>query len=177
MGFQEIARRTTWIAKPVSSLPRLDTDIEIVPRHPRFWPQQQDWLRRLHPDILGWYGSLNLNSLQPGLMNWLYLMFVDMNVRQWAAVRGDRLLATLSWAPHGGRSEPLYAATGERSEPEALTQLLIHARRTLIHQPKLSLEHPAGEMIEAFIAAGFSERRTLLWMRADPATQRHFPRT
>lgn len=177
LGFLEIARRTTWIAKPVSSLPRLDTDIEIVPRHPRFWPQQQDWLRRLHPDTLGWYGSLNLNSLRPGLMNWLYLLFVDMNVRQWAAVRGDRLLATLAWAPHGGRSEPLYAATGQRSEPEALTQLLIHARRTLVHQTRLSLEHPAGEMIEAFIAAGFSERRTLLWMRADPATRRHFPRT
>jgi len=31
-------------------------------------------------------------------------------------------------------------------------------------------------MTKAFLAAGFTERRTLLWMRADPATRRHFVR-
>jgi ribosomal protein S18 acetylase RimI-like enzyme len=177
LGFQEIARRTTWTAKPDSHLPKLASDIQVVPRHPRFWPQQQDWLRRLHPDTLGWYGSINFNSLRPGLMNWLYLLFVDMNIKQWAAVRGDQLLATLSWTPHGGRSESLVAATDKRSDPEALTQLLLHARRVLSGHSKLSLEHPAGEMTEAFLAAGFSERRTLLWMRADPATQRQLVRS
>ena len=174
LGFQEIARRTTWTAKPDSHLPKPASNIQIVPRHPRFWPLQQGWLRRLHPDALGWYRSFGLNTLRPGLANWLYRLFVDMNIKQWAAVRGDKLLATLAWAPHGGRSESLIAATGEGSGPEALDQLLIHARRTLTSQPRLSLEHPAGEMTEAFLAAGFSERRTLLWMRAEPATQRHF---
>ena len=174
LGFQEIARRTTWTAKPDSRLPKPASNIQIVPRHPRFWPLQQDWLRRLHPDALGWYRSFGLNTLRPGLANWLYRLFVDMNIKQWAAVRGDKLLATLAWAPHGGRSESLIAATGEGSGPEALDQLLIHARRTLTSQPRLSLEHPAGEMTEAFLAAGFTERRTLLWMRAEPATQRHF---
>jgi hypothetical protein len=110
-------------------------------------------------------------------MNWLYLLFVDMNIKQWAAVRGDRLLATLSWAPHGGRSEALIAAAGEGAEPEALVQLLIHARRTLSGHSRLSLEHPAAEMVEAFLAAGFTERRTLLWMRSEPATGRQFMRS
>lgn len=177
LGFREIARRTTWIAKPDPQLSKPVSDIRIVPRQPRFWFQQQDWLRRLHPDVLGWYGSLNINSLRPGLMNWLYLLFVDVNIRQWAAVRGDQLLATLSWAPRGGRTESLVAATGKGSDPEALTRLLIHARRALTGQSRLSLEYPAGEMTEAFLAAGFSERRTLLWMRAEPATPRHFART
>lgn len=177
LGFREIARRTTWIAKPDPHLPKPDSDIQIVPRQPRFWSQQQEWLRRLHPDVLGWYGSLNINSLRPGLMNWLYLLFVDMNIKQWAAVRGEQLLATLSWVPRGGRAESLVAATGKGSDPEALTRLLVHARRALTGQSRLSLEYPAGEMTEAFLAAGFSERRTLLWMRAEPATQRHFART
>lgn len=171
LGFHEIVRRTTWVAKPDSHLPEPVSDIQIVPRHPRFWSLQQDWLRRLHPDVLGWYRSFNFNSLRPGLMNWLYLFFIDMNIKQWAAVRGDRLLATLSWAPYGGRSESLFAAAGEKSEPEALTQLLIHARRALSSRSKVSLEYPSGEMTEAFQSAGFVERRTLLWMRADPATR------
>jgi ribosomal protein S18 acetylase RimI-like enzyme len=174
LGFQEVARRTTWTAMPDSQLSKPVSDIQVVPRHPRFWPLQQDWLRRIHPDTLGWYRSFNFNALRPGLMNWLYRLFVDMNVKQWAAMRGDKLLATLSWAPHGGRSESLIVATGAGSGPEALDLLLIHARRTLTSHSRLSLEHPAGEMTEAFLAAGFTERRTLLWMRAEPATQRHF---
>jgi len=183
LGFQELARRTTWTAKPDSHLLKPASDIQVVARHPRFWSQQQDWLRRLHPDALGWYHAFNLNSLRPGLMNWLYLLFVDVNIKQWAAVLNENLLATVSWAPHGGRSESLIAAvsdaanTDETQTTEALTQLLLNARRALSNQSKLLLEFPAGEMTEAFRAAGFMERRTLLWMRADPATRRHFMRS
>jgi len=183
LGFQEIARRTTWVAPPDSRLLKPLSDIQILQRHPRFWSQQQDWLRRLHPDTLSWYHRLNINSLRPGFMNWLYMLFVDMNIKQWMAVRGDKLLATLSNAPQGGRSESLIAATPPASKSEegtvseALTQLLIHARRAFSNQSRISLEHPAGEMTGAFLTAGYKERRTLLWMRADPATQRHFARS
>jgi hypothetical protein len=109
-------------------------------------------------------------------MNWLYMLFVDFNISQWAAVRGSELLATLSWAPNGGRTDTLYAATppsiaesdaGEDESPssKALTQLLVHARRTLSSRSNLSLEYPAGEMTNAITAAGFRPRRTLLWMK------------
>lgn len=172
MGFKEMARRTTWAASPDFSRLEPQPEIEIVPRHPRFWPHQMDWLRRLYPDSLAWYHSWNLNALRPGLLNWLYLLFVDFNVRQWAAVRRDELLATLAWMPQGGRSEPLYAALPdiqsgkEGLHAEALTRLLIHARRALSNHSSLSLDYPAGEMTEAIRAAGFKPRRTLLWMRA-----------
>ena len=175
LGFQGIASRTNWIAKPDSLFPQPESDLQIVARHSRFWPQQQDWLRRLHPDTLNWYHPININSLRPGLMNRFYLLFVDMHIRQWVAVQGDRLLATLAWTHTTGRSESLIVATppvqGDSGRSaEALAQLLIHARRTLSTRANMSLEYPGGELIEAFIAAGFTERRTLLWMRAMPAT-------
>ena len=221
LGFREIARRTSWQANPTSLSPQPspalalgasvvsaqgESDIQIVPRHARFWPLQQDWLRRLYPNALGWYHLWNFNALRPGLMNWLYLVFVDMNVKQWAAVRNDELLATLTWMPQGSRSESMFAATGpalpkehrddvsgvsrvaegihlhlpqvQVSRPdetlalsgdeasEALTQLLIHARRALPNHSTLSLDYPAGEMTDAISAAGFKPRRTLIWMRA-----------
>ncbi len=182
LGFQEIARRTNWQASPDLSFPKPDTDIQIVPRHPRFWPQQQDWLRRLYPEALSWYQPLNLTALKPGLTNWLYMLFMDFNIKQWAAVRGDDLLATLTWMPQGGRSESIYGATagrvgsdrlpyrdqeGEVEAPaEALTQLLIHVRRALFNHPRLALDYPAGEMTDAILAAGFKPLRTLIWMRA-----------
>ena len=166
LGFQEIVRRTTWYAGPDHRLVYPETDIKIEPRHQKFWPLQQDWLRRVYPDALSWYQSWNLNALRPGLLNWMYLVFVDFNIKQWAAVRRDELLATLTWMPQGSRSESLYPATGTASDPEALTLLLSHARRTLTYQPQLTLEYPADEMTASISAAGFKPRRTLLWMRA-----------
>ena len=179
LGFQEIARRTNWQANPDLSFPKPATDIEINLRHPRFWAQQLDWLRRLYPDNLSWYQPLNINALKPGLINWLYRLFMDFNIKQWAAVSkrdGENLLATLTWMPQGGRTEAIYAATrslvlpkesrDDVSGAEALTQLLIHVRRALANHPTLSLDYPAGEMTDAILAAGFKPRRTLIWMRA-----------
>jgi predicted GNAT family acetyltransferase len=166
LGFQEIARRTTWQSEPDSRLASPNTHIKIVPRYPRFWPQQDEWLHRLYPDALSWYQSWKISSLRPGVFSWLYLLFVDFNIKQWAAVRDDKLLSTLTWMPQGNRSESLYAAAGPESDPDALTLLLIHARRTIPFYSQLTLEYPAGELTEAISAAGFKPRRTLLWMRA-----------
>lgn len=173
LGFKEIARRTTWQANPNPHLLYPDTnEIKIVPRQPRFWSLQQAWLRRLYPDDLNWYHSWNINSLRPGLWNWLYLLFVDFNIRQWAAVHNDELLATLTWVPQGGRSETLYAATppiqtgNQKLQSQAMIALLTHAQKMITYAPRLTMEYPAAEMADAIGAAGFKPQRTLLWMRA-----------
>ena len=165
LGFQEIARRTTWQASPNARLSYPNPEIAIVARQSRFWTLQQEWLRRLYPDDLAWYQSWNLNALRPGFWNWIYLMFVDFNIKQWAAVRNNELLGTLTWVPQGGRTESLYAATGLPGDAEALTNLLIHAQRMITFTPRLTMEYPAGEMAEAIRTAGFKPQRTLLWMR------------
>src|SRR5919106_2261059 len=69
LGFQEAARRTTWQADPDTRLTYPQTKIRIVPRHSRFWSQQQDWLRRLYPEALSWYHAWNINALRPGIWN------------------------------------------------------------------------------------------------------------
>jgi ribosomal protein S18 acetylase RimI-like enzyme len=166
LGFQEIAHRTTWQASIDTRLPYPETDIRIVPRQPRFWSLQLDWLRRVYPEELSWYHSWSISTLRPGLWNWLYLLFVDFNIKQWAAIRGETVLATLAWMPQGGRSESLYAANASGADPAALTALLVHARRVLTYHPQVTLEYPADEMAEAIRAAGFKPRRSLLWMRA-----------
>jgi ribosomal protein S18 acetylase RimI-like enzyme len=166
LGFQELARRTTWQAGPDSRLTYPDARISIVPRHPHYWSRQQTWLQRLYPDMLRWYHAWNINAFRPGFLNWMYLLFIDSGVRQWAAVRNDELLATLTWMPPGGRSDSLYAATATETDPAAFTTLLVHARRTITYYPQLTLEYPADEMTDAIRAAGFKPRRTLLWMHA-----------
>ncbi|MBC7877649.1 MAG: GNAT family N-acetyltransferase [Anaerolineales bacterium] len=166
LGFVERARRTTWQATADSHAPSLNTDIAITNRYPRDWQTQSNWLSRLYPDSLAWHRNWSFNSLRPGLWNWLYLLFFDMNIRQWAAFRKDKLEATLSWIP-SGRGESLFVAAGERSDPDAVTALLLQARRDLAHsQQNITLEFPSSEFDGAILAAGFKSLRTLIWMQA-----------
>lgn len=166
LGFTEVARRTNWIARPDLFLPKRETDIQIVPRHASFWSLQRDWLARLYPDSLAWYHAWNFSTLKPGFWNWLYRLIVDYHVKQWAAVRNGELIATLTWMSQSGRSESLFGATGPGFDSEALSQLLQHARRALHnHGSSITLDFPAGEMTEAIESAGFTARRTLIWMK------------
>jgi len=175
LGFVERARRTSWQAYTDPHAPTLQTDIVVTGRHPDDWQTQLDWLSRLYPDPLAWHRNWSFTSLRPGLWNWLYLLFVDINIRQWAAIRIDHpstgsasgtMEAALAWIPYG-RGEALFAATGEGSEPDALTALLLQARRELSHSySTISLEFPSGDFDKAIQAAGFKPLRTLIWMQA-----------
>ena len=166
LGFIERGRRTSWQATTDPHTPTLKSDITITNRHPSNWPTQLKWLSRLYPDSLAWHRNWSFNSLRPGFWNWLYLLFVDMNVRQWTAVRKDQMEAALSWIP-SGRGESLFAATSEQSDPAALTALLLQARRELSHfHPNIALEFPSSEFDGAILAAGFKSVRTLIWMQA-----------
>ena len=172
LGFVERARRTSWQARGDQAATSPQSDTTITTRTARDWPQQQDWLRRLYPDALAWYHPWNFSALQPGLWNWLYLAFVDMNVRQWSALTkaGQQLEAALAWIPSGRETNSLWLAAGSGSRPDAVTSLLIHARRILFGHPRLTLDYPAGETDEAIRAAGFTALRTLIWMEHAGAT-------
>ena len=166
LGFVERARRTSWQAVTDSHAPILKTDIAITNRHPRDWQTQLNWLSRLYPDLLAWHRNLTFASLRPGLFNWLYLLFIDMNIRQWTAVRKDQMEAALAWIPDG-RGESLFPAISDRSDPVALTALLLQARRDMSpYYPKVAMEFPSTEFDGAILAAGFKSLRTLIWMQA-----------
>lgn len=176
VGFVERTRRTQWTLSD-GFIPPASDEFQVSARQARHWPAQREWLALCHPDEISWYRSWNFNGLAPGIWNWLYLLFVDVNLKQWIATRddpstgsGQALHAVLSWTPSGARHEPLWLALGPESAPEAVTRLLVHARRELGRR-KFVLEHPAGRADESIRAAGFIPQRTLIWMRADGATK------
>lgn len=170
LGFIERARRTTWISNANSIFPETTRHFEVTTRRPQFWQFQRAWLDKLHPDELRWYRGWNFDTLAPGWWNWLYRLFIDMNLRQWAAIRDGKLQAVLAWTPGGSRREPLWLALGEDSDPEAATRLLVQARREL-GAHKFILDHPSGPADESIRAAGFRAERTLVWMSAPGATK------
>jgi ribosomal protein S18 acetylase RimI-like enzyme len=170
LGFAERARRTSYQARPDPLLSKAEEDVTVIARSPRHWPQQLEWLQRTHPEELAWYAHWNWKALAPGLWNWLYLAFIDMNMRQWAAVRDGKLLATLAWMPSAGRGADALWAAARPGDESGLSSLLKTARRELSLRRNLILDYPAGEAVQAIEAAGFRPQRTLLWMRAPGAT-------
>lgn len=166
LGFTEQARRNTWQnnSSLLDSTPQ--TDFLITKRHKHFWQTQLNWLSRLYPDRLAWHQHWGLSYLQPSFWNWLYLLISDINVRQWVAMKDNQLHATLSHIPHG-LGKGLYLGTSDRSDKEAVTELLIYARRELNHfYPKLLFDFPVSDFDSAIEKAGFKINRTLLWMCA-----------
>ena len=177
LGFVERAYRTTWringernlssslltASDSTSGLPT------VTKRHSRYWPQQLEWLNRLHPEELGWYRSINWNSLKPGLWNWLYRIFVEFDLQQWAVQKNGKLQGVLAWMPTL-RSTPLWLACDMQADTDSIATLLVQAHRDLGYRHNLTIEHPAGLQEDAFLSAGFHIVRTLTWMQARGAT-------
>ena len=141
----------------------------VTKRHSRFWPQQQIWLNQLHPEELSWYRSLNWKSLKPGFWSWLYRIFIEFDLRQWAVLKDEQLQGVLAWIP-STRGSLLWLACGPDADDEAITMLLGQAQRDLGYRQSLKLEHPEGMHEEAIQAAGFIVVRTLIWMHKNNAT-------
>jgi ribosomal protein S18 acetylase RimI-like enzyme len=166
LGFVDRAHRTTYQIVPNSFQASTNEGITITSMKPHFWPLQREWLYRAHPDDLSWYWHWDWNRLSSSLRTWLYRVFVEFDIRQWAAVKNGKLLATVSWLGATRPTELLWAAAPPDGNAAALRSALEAACRELNNQRRLTVEYPAGEMVEAFQSAGFKPQRTLIWMCA-----------
>ncbi|HUI88381.1 MAG TPA: GNAT family N-acetyltransferase [Anaerolineales bacterium] len=166
LGFVERARRTTYQTYSKSPGTSTTSDVTVTRMKPYFWPLQREWLRRAHPDELSWYWRWDWRRLGPGFQMWLHRFFVEFDLRQWAATKNGKLLASVSWLGATRPTDLLWVATPLNGDGAGLRSALEAACGELINQHKLTVEYPAGEMVEAIQAAGFRPQRTLIWMCA-----------
>jgi ribosomal protein S18 acetylase RimI-like enzyme len=166
LGFVVRARRTTYQTVPNSMPTPTTNDIAITNVRPYYWTLQREWLYRAHPDELSWYWRWDWNRLNSSLQMWLYRFFVEFDIHQWAATKNGKLLAAVSWLGATRPTEMLWVAAPSDGDAPALKSALEAACRELVNQRRLTIEYPAGEMVEAIQSAGFQPQRTLIWMRA-----------
>ena len=170
LGFVERARRTIYHSRAGTPLPSTANGVTVKKPSPRDWPLQRQWLKRAHPDELSWYARWDWEALSPDLWQRLFRAFMGYDVRQWAATRDKKLLATVIWMPTARASNMLWVGTEPRAEAAGLRSALEAARHDMVHLHTLTVEYPAHEMTEAIQSAGFLPHRTLIWMRARRAT-------
>jgi predicted N-acetyltransferase YhbS len=166
LGFQELARRTLWQAKPDRSPSENETSMPITKRSGRDWPQQESWLKRIYPELMTWYQPMPWQSLHPGPAAFIYRLMMDYEVRHWAArANNGAPAAMLSWQAMAGMNDRLWVSAPAQGSESALTAVLLYARRALPWRQTFQLDYPAGEYNAAIEAAGFQPHRTLLWMK------------
>jgi ribosomal protein S18 acetylase RimI-like enzyme len=169
LGFKERTRRTEWYASSGAvPLPRELPALKIRSRATGDWQTQRNWLERAYPSDLEWYppSQQSWSAFGPHLWDGFYRLLVDIDVSQWSAEVDGQLRGVVSCRSRENRKSQAWLAAPPKPELESLTELLLHARRMFAHQLGMSLEYPAGPADEAIRAAGFSARRTLLWMEA-----------
>jgi ribosomal protein S18 acetylase RimI-like enzyme len=178
LGFQERARRTTWIcdgkASPLQDATARPADqpasaphVIVGERRSQDWNEQQSWLRRLYPAEVTWHLSLKPAGLRPGLRGFLFRTFNDLNLQQWSARQGDHLLGVLTWSAAHSYADSIWLAADAEHEEAAATALLRYARQRLSPRRPLSLDYPALHAQEAIKGAGFHAHQTLIWMSVD----------
>ena len=168
LGFQERARRTSWQTAPGTALPG---DLPVQQRPARDWPVQRVWLERAYPAALNWYGQQNWDVFQPGLLPGIYRVMADINTTQWSVYRDGSLQGVLACLRSFTRPDTLWAAFPEHPDLDAITNLLLYARRALAQSRNAVMEYPAGIADEAISASGFTAQRTLVWMEAPGASK------
>ena len=173
LGFQELARRTMWQAKPDRNASMEGFEITLSRRSSADWAQQETWLHRLYPELMAWYLAVPWQSLRPGLRALIYRFVMDYEVRHWVARGNGTTPAFLSWQAMADQNDRLWAAIPPEGSEQALTALLIHARRNLPWRQTLTLDYPAGENYASIEAAGFHPQRTLLWMKLQETNPVH----
>jgi len=168
LGFHAYFRRSTWNATSTLQADQAPIHAKIVDTPSRLWEDQYRFLKRNYPQEMTWYRIPDWKNFKPGLKYWLYKLFVESDIRQWSVQKNGKLEAALIWKGTMTRRSPLWLATALQTNSASLTELLLHARFHLATKKReLYIDFPAGECHDSFEKAGFTLRRTLLWMRAD----------
>lgn len=167
LGFSEVVRRSNWQARPDRDLPPALNPLPIMSRTSRDWGLQQKWLDRLYPDAMRWYQAIPWDAIKPGLTGAVQRFFTETISHSWS-ISGEREPLAMATAVSSlARAPQMWVAIPEAHRQQALTDLLLHARRTLAGHEHLVVDFPGGLADEAFTNAGFTCQRTLIWMKMD----------
>jgi ribosomal protein S18 acetylase RimI-like enzyme len=173
LGFKENARRTTWMIQnnnhevqhgQIPSLSSANHDTLIRSRKNVDWTLQKKWLEWAYPAELTWQLPINYRSIQPGLSGMLYRYFFENQVKQWSVRNGSNLLGVVSWVRTHQYTDNLWLAIPPDAEKQPVTRLLSLIFCKLPHQKPISLDYPAGRVVEALQEVGFVAHQTLVWM-------------
>ena len=164
LGFLERAVRTTWISQPDYTPGDPPPGMHFIKPDSRQWSVYQPWLQHSYPKELSWHIPFHSSTLNPGWEGTFSRFLYNTYVQQWALLHGERLLGVAAWQSTTARANWLWLAAPHAADEQAISALLVFARRHAPTQRPLVLDYPAHLFDPAIQAAGFAAQQTLIWM-------------
>lgn len=165
-GFVERARRTSWRVSPGVAdvlIPHVNGTI-VTNRYSTDWDLQKTWLESNYPPEVAWNLPFNADKFKPSILIDFFGFLSGSPIRQWALRQNGKLLGTLSFDPSTIAADNFWLAASPETEDVAIPSLLGYLKRRNPLQRTISINYPAGRAEKAFIAAGFKNHQTLIWM-------------
>lgn len=166
-GFQEQARRTTWLSERELSAVQYPIDFSVIKTRKSHWLLERKWLNQSYPPELNWYTSFEVTKFQPGVIGLLYRLLTGSHIKQFSILENGTLQGVLIWQPTKTIYDYLWLAVSPTIQDAALSAFLSEFRRRYTKGKALRFEVPVSGYDKAIQRAGFYPRQTLIWMRAD----------
>jgi ribosomal protein S18 acetylase RimI-like enzyme len=163
-GFKERLRRTGWFSGPDPQDNPTPAGVRVTKRRSVHWQAQRDWLKRSYPPELAWHIPFDWNLMRPDMWGMLYRFLIFEYPHHWVVERGGQLKGVLTWRHTSGYTDPLWLAVPDEVDEGAILALVGQARRYIRQIQPLSLNYPAGVMVDVLRQAGFYPHQTLIWM-------------
>ena len=163
-GFKECFRRTSWYSGPSFDDHTPALGIEVGKRRSDHWVKHRDWLLRIYPPELEWNIPFDWNLFRKDIISRIYRFFTLEYPTHWSVERNEVLKGVLTWKHRSGFTDPLWLAVPEQLDDEAILSLLTKARKQIRQEQPLSLNLPAGVVVDVLRQGGFYPHQTLIWM-------------
>ncbi len=165
LGFEETARRTTWVWNPeMKSITERGGEIQVAKRRKDEWSEQKEWLRRIYPWSLTWNLPFNMERIKPGFWHFLEVLLEGGYLKGWSAYQGGKDIGTAVWESGASGSDYVWIGSVPEWENEVIHALLPVVLRNINQPQRISINYPEGQAREAFIRSGMKEELTLIWM-------------
>lgn len=165
LGFEELARRTTWVpGKAPLSVPESSNKNLVTKRRREEWAQQKEWLRTIYPYNLTWNLPFSMERLKPGFWNWFSVFLNGGNIRGWSVLKNGMNIGTAVWESGFSGCDYVWLGTSVDDESEAIGSLLPVVLKTVSRPGRININYPAAHALNAFRNAGMVEEHTLIWM-------------
>ena len=167
-GFQEFARRTTWLKTRGigTGIDSSSKDVIVEKRKAKHWLQHAQLLHRIYPQDVAWNLNLHIQDFAPGLLPVVKSSIFFSDLEHYVAKRDKQVIGFASWQARKLYADSVWLALYAEDEERALVPLLGLLEKNLRNKQKpITINYPAHRNVHAFSACGYTPMNTLIWMK------------
>ncbi len=167
-GFVDQVVRTTWRIKPgaFNFLERgLVKNTAVVRRNKAEWKSHKKWLLNSYPKSIRWNLPVDFSRFEPGLLQKLSNVLEGVFLKHWIISTRNECLGVITWQKTNAYANNLWLAFPEDVTPLIFSYGLQEVIRHLPRSHPISIDYPKGWFAEEFKQRGFTEFRSLIWMK------------